>query len=449
MKNEVHYLMSQKQLTRFAVLTKLIDGHITVKQAAESLDLSERQIKRLKKGVMQDGAAFLKHKNSDRKPQHAFSDEFVQKIVNLKESELYKDANFKHFQDLLEEHEHISISYAALHEILKKAGIQTPKKRRRFKPHRRRKRKPQEGLLIQMDATPFEWFGTNDKFDLHGGIDDSTGKIVGLHMTKNECLHGYFEVTKQIIRKNGVPVSIYADRHAIFLSQNASKLSIEDQLAGKIVNDTQFGRAMKELGITLIPARSAQAKGRVERLWETLQSRLPVEFKIANIKTVDEANAFLSTYIDKFNQQFSVEPEDAESAFRVLPPTIDLDTVLCVKITRTVDNGGIFSLYNRNFKVLENQSSNILPPRKSKVFVLISPVFGIKAQYEKTTFDVINYIKPIKVTTPSEPKKKKPWTPPDSHYYKYGHTLMKKLNYEESDQEILRILEDIFLKKYA
>jgi hypothetical protein len=123
--------------------------------------------------------------------------------------------------------------------------------------------------------------------------------------------------------------------------------------------------------------------------------------------------------------------------------------VLCVKITRTVDNGGVFSLYNRNFKVLENQSSNILPPRKSKVFVLISPVFGIKAQYEKTTFDVINYIKPIKVTTPSEPKKKKPWTPPDSHYYKYGHTLMKKLNYEESDQEILRILEDIFLKKYA
>ena len=161
MKNEVYYLMSQKQLTRFAVLTKLIDEHITVKEAAESLDLSERQIKRLKKGVMQDGAAFLKHKNSDRKPQHAFSDEFVQKIVNLKESELYKDANFKHFQDLLEEHEHISISYAALHEILKKAGIQSPKKRRRFKPHRRRKRKPQEGLLIQMDATPFEWFCTN------------------------------------------------------------------------------------------------------------------------------------------------------------------------------------------------------------------------------------------------------------------------------------------------
>jgi len=292
---------------------------------------------------MQYGAAFLKHKNSDRKPQHAFSDEFVQKIVKLKESELYKDANV---------------------------------------------------LMIH--------------FDLHGGIDDSTGKIVGLHVAKNECLHGYFEVTKQIIRKNGVPVSIYADCHAIFLPQNASKLSIEDQLAGKIVNDTQFGRAMKELGITL-----------------------------------------LSTYIDKFNQQFSVEPEDAESAFRVLPPAIDLDTVLCVKITRTVDNGGVFSLYNRNFKVLENQSSNILHPRKSKIYVLISPVFGIKAQYEKTTFDVINYIKPIKVTTPSKPKEKKPWTPPDSHYYKYGHTLMKKLNYEESDQEILRILEDIFLKRYA
>lgn len=449
MKNEVYYLMSQVQLTRFSVITKLIDGHITVKEAAESLDLSERQVKRLKKGVMQDGAAFLKHKNSDRKPQHAFSNEFVKNIINLKESDIYKNANFKHFQELLEEHEHISISYAALYEILKNAGIQSPKKRRRFKPHRRRKRKSQEGLLIQMDATPFEWFCTNDKFALHGGIDDATGKIVGLYMTKNECLHGYFEVVKQTICENGTPISIYADRHAIFLSQNASKLSIEDQLAGKIVNDTQFGRAMKELGITLIPARSAQAKGRVERLWETLQSRLPIEFKIAGVKTVDEANDFLSTYIDKFNQQFSIEPEDTESAYRALSPSIDLDNVLCVKIIRTIDNGAVFSLYNRSFKVLEDQTSDILPPRKSKVFVLINPIFGIKVQYEKTIFEVINYIKTSKVTESSKPKKKKSWTPPDSHYYKYGHTLMKKFNYEESDQEVLRILEDIFLKRYA
>lgn len=450
MKNEVHYLMSQKQLNRFLVLTKLIDGHITVKEAAESLNLSERHVKRLKKGVMNEGAAFLKHKNSNHKPLHAFSDSFIEKIISLKKSDTYKDANFKHFQELLLEHESIYISYSALYEILKKAGIKSPKKRRRFKPHRRRKRKSQEGLLIQMDATPFEWFGTNDKFALHGAIDDATGKILSLYITKNECLHGYFEVVKLIIIKFGIPVSIYTDRHAISLSTNASKLSIEDQLAGKIVNDTQFGRAMKELGITLIPARSPQAKGRIERLWETLQSRLPVEFKIAGVKTIDEANAFLATYISKFNQQFSVEPEDTESAFRELPNDIDLNTVLCVKVTRTVDNGAVFSLYNKSFKILENNNnSSILPPRKSRIYVLINPAFGIKVQYEKTIFDVISCIKPKKETKSSEPKKRNTWTPPDSHYYKYGHNLMKKVTFEESDQEILKILEDIFLKKYA
>lgn len=450
MNNEVQYLMSQKQLNRFAVITKLIDGHITVAQAATSLGLSERQIKRLKKGVVEEGVSFLIHKNTNRKPQHAFNDEIINQIIKLKQSDTYSSANFLHFQELLEERKKIKISYSSLYSILTGAGIQSPKKRRRFKPHRRRKRKPQEGLLIQMDATPFEWFGSNEKFSLHGGIDDATGKIVGLYLTKNECLHGYFEVTKQIIRHHGIPLSIYADRHAIFLSQKASKLSIEDRLSGKVVNDTQFGRAASELGITLIPARSPQAKGRVERLWETLQSRLPVEFKIANVTTIDQANIFLTSYIEKFNRKFAVKPENSEIAFRPLPENVDFNTILCVKLTRTIDNGSVFSFYNKHFKiVIDDAQSNTLPA-KTKITVLVSPTFGIKVQFKNTIFDVLPFIKPNK-STEKQPvsKPRKPWTPPDSHYYKYGHTLVKKLVYEESDREILNMLENIFLKKYA
>ena len=127
-------------------------------------------------------------------------------------------------------------------------------------------------------------------YSLHGAIDDATGKIVGLYMTKNEYLQGYFETTRQILLNHGIPVSIYSDRHAIFLSTKADKLTVEEQLEGKVCNDTQFGRAMKELGTTIILARSAQAKGRIERLWETLQSRLPVEFQIAGISDTDQAN---------------------------------------------------------------------------------------------------------------------------------------------------------------
>jgi len=451
MNNEVRYLMSEKQLNRFTVISKLIDGHLTIAEAAISLGISERQIIRLKKGVAAQGAGFLVHKNTNRKPVHAMDEAIAAKIVSLKQSELYQSANFLHFQELLERHEGITISYSALYSILSKANIKSPKKRRRFKPHRRRKRKSQEGLLIQMDATPFEWFGTNEKFALHGAIDDATGKIVGLYMTKNECLHGYWETTRQILLNHGIPVSLYTDRHAIFLSTNSSKVSIEDQLAGKLVNDTQFGRAMSELGITLIAARSAQAKGRVERLWETLQSRLPVEFKIAGISTIDQANEFLARYIPLFNAAFAVEPEKADSAFRPLSPKLNIDTVLCVKLTRSVDAGAVFSFYNRHFKVITGQNLPLLPP-KAKVKVLVCPRLGIKVQFKNVIYDALPYIKAKKSAESkpaSESKTKTPWIPPDSHYYKYGHQLIKKVTFEDSDQDILLMLESIFLKKYA
>lgn len=440
--------MTQKQLNRYKVISSVIDGKLSISEAAMSLGLSERQIKRLKKGVMEQGPAFLIHKNTGRKPQHALTDELKTKIISLKQSDKYKNANFKHFMELLEEHEGIAISYSCLHTILTKAGINSPKKRRRFKPHRRRKRRPQEGLLIQMDATPFEWFGTNEKFALHGAIDDATGKIVGLYLAKNECLQGYFEVTWQIVNKHGIPASIYADRHSIFLSQNASRLTIDDQLQGKVVNDTQFGRAMKELGITLIPARSPQAKGRVERLWETLQSRLPVEFKIAGITTIDEANEFLSQYIEKFNSQFAVKALEPETAYRALDQNIDIGHILCVKQKRTIDNGGVFSFYNRHFKVIYKET-NPIPPR-TKIDVLISPVFGVKVQYKNTVFETLPYVKPQKTQKPkTEATERKPYIPPDTHYFKYGHNLVKRLTYEDSDRDILKMLEEIFLRKYA
>jgi len=443
--------MSQKQLNRFAVITKLIDGHITVKEAALCLELSERQIIRLKKGVLNEGPAFLIHKNKGRKPAHAISQDLVQKIVSLKKSNIYQRANFLHFQEILKEYEAISISYSALYNLLKSNGIESSKKRRRFKEHRRRKRKPQEGLLIQMDASPFDWLNLGENLTLHGCIDDATGKITALYLTKNECLQGYFESLRLTIELFGIPVSIYTDRHSIFISPKKNKLSIEEELAGKLVNDTQFGRALKELGITLITARSPQAKGRIERLWETLQSRLPVEFLCRNITTIDQANEFLASFIHKFNEKFAVEPESKESAFRKLPLSVNLDYVLCIVDKRTFDNGGVFSFGNKQFQIIQDNENPSLPP-KAKVEVLISPKFGVKARFNGAVYDTIRFInqKSSKGSQkPSETKKNKPWIPPDSHYYKYGHKLIKKVTFEDSDRDILKMLEDIFLSKYA
>lgn len=439
--------MTQKQLNRFAAISQVLDGTLSISDAAARLNLSNRQVIRLKNGVSIHGPEFLIHKNSNRQPIHAFSDEFINKIVALKLSEPYKDANFLHFMELLAEHEAINISYNALYTILTDAGIKSPMKRRKTKQHHRRKRKAQEGLLIQMDATPFDWFGNGTTFALHGAIDDATGKVVALFMTKNECLQGYFEITKQIILNHGIPVTIYADRHTIFLSQKASKLSIEDQLAGKQIPDTQFGRALKELEINLIPARSPQAKGRVERLWLTLQSRLPTEFKLHGISSLDQANEFLACYINLFNEKFAVTPADSVCAFRTFPTGTNIDYILCVKHQRIIDNGAVFSYYGKHFKVISVSSSTI--PSKAKIDILISPWFGVKAHYKDIFFDTVPFIKPKKINTKSEQSQRVYNPQPDNHYFKHGREDVKKLSYAESDSEILAMLEDILFSKYA
>lgn len=448
MKKEVHYLLNQQQLNRYRIISNLIEGNITICEAAESLSLSERQIYRLKKGVEQEGVSFLIHKNTNKKPSHTFDDDLKQKIVNLKKSSRYKEANFKHFQELLLEHEGISISYSALHTLLSLNSITSPKKKRKYKQHHRRKRKAKKGMLIQMDATPFEWFGGTEKFALHGAIDDASGEIVGLYMTQNECLHGYLETTRQMILNHGIPACIYTDRHTIFRSPKASKVSIEEQLQGKIINDTQFGRAMKELGIGLIYARSPQAKGRVERLWDTLQGRLPIEFKIAGITNIKDANRFLLEYISKFNSTFAIQPEDDKSAYQELDNSLDLDNILCVKQTRIIDDGSIFSIHNKHFQVLKNPD---LPeiPKRSKITVIINTSIGIKAQYRGNVYEVINFIKPKKLRETKQQNTKSKYIPPDDHYFKYGHGKFQRANFDESYEEILSVLQEIFLSKYA
>jgi len=440
---EVTLQMTQEQINRYHTIMKSLEGKMTVAEVATAIGLSERQVTRLRKGVKEEGAAFLIHKGKYKPSKKATPSETKNRIVELYRSEIYRGANFLHFNELLSEHESINLSYKTVHDTLKAAGIESPKKRRRFKPHRSRKRKAQEGLLLQMDATPFKWFGGNAKYALHGSIDDAKGEITGAYMTKNECLHGYFETMRQTIERNGIPISAYTDRHAIFRSQKADRLTVEDQLAGKLANDTQFGRAMKELGVNMIFARSAQAKGRIERLWETLQSRLVIEFRIRNIKTLHEANAFLTEYIPKFNEQFAVVPKKTESAYSPLPPELDLNHVLCVKETRIADNGGVFSFNGKLFKI-----TNYDIRGKSKVAVIASATKGILAQINDKTYSVLPFIKPKKVEkTPRAERWKVAST--EEHCWKSDNRNIPLYSSELSDPEIYKMLNDIFLSKYA
>ena len=378
-------MLKQKDLKRATLIEACIKGQCTVKQVALALGLSERRVKQIKKEVKENGVKSIQHGNRGRKPKNTISDEIKNKILELRRSYEYEISNFKHFQELLKERENIEISYSALYNILRKAGIKSPKKHRKKKLHHRRKRKEAEGMMLQADGTPFDWFGNGEKYSLHGFIDDATGKITGLYMCKNECLLGYLEVLRQTLENYGIPISLYPDKYSVFFPPKKvnDHITLEEQLNGREKGITQFGRIVEELGIEMFPASSPQAKGRIERLWETLQSRLTTEFRINHITTIDEANKFLESYIEKYNSQFSVSAKSTQSVYLKLPKRYNLDELLCVRFERTIDNAGVFSINNSKFQVMDRS----LPP-KTKVQVYLSQKIGMRVKSNNKVYDV-------------------------------------------------------------
>ena len=378
-------MLKQKDLKRATLIEACINGQCTVKQVANALGLSERRVKQIKKEVKENGVKSIQHGNRGRKPKNTISNETKKKILELRSSYQYELSNFKHFQEILKERENIDISYSALYNILHNAGIKSPKKHRKSKLHHRRKRKESEGMMLQADGTPFDWFGDGQKYSLHGFIDDATGKITGLYMCKNECLLGYLEVLRQTLENYGIPISLYPDKYSVFFPPKKvdDHVTIEEQLNGREKGITQFGRIVEELGITMFPANSPQAKGRIERLWETLQSRLVTEFRINNITTMEQANTFLSNYINIYNSKFAIEPLNKNNVFLKLPKKYNLDELLCVKFERTIDNAGVFSVNNSKFQILDRS----LPP-KTKITVYLSKKVGMLAKINNKTYDV-------------------------------------------------------------
>lgn len=438
------YHMTQREMQKLIVINKAIDGTLAVKEAAQVLDLSQRQIFRLKKGVKEQGESFVIHKNKGRKPANAIPKDVADNVVYLKQNK-YPDANFSHFRDLLEEREDIKLSQSSVYRILTSAGIQSPKKHRKApKAHTRRKRKPQAGLLVQIDCSIHEWIPSMGKLALHGAIDDATGQVLGAYLTYTECIEGYFEVIRQIINQYGVPLSLYSDRHTIFVSPNKDKLSIEEQLEGKMVNQTQFQRAMEELGITIINARSPQAKGRIERLWETFQDRLIVELRLEGVDSIEKANEFILDFVKRFNDKFAVEPEDPTSAFRELPSGLDLDNVLCIKMSRTVDNGSVFSLDGQYYQLVDEKGKIVPVTPRAKIMVLTSSRIGIRVQYGNNIYAVQRLDEPPKKAQKAKQagssNKPTPHKPAADHPWKQVWKKTPSYWYEESDREILEAL---------
>lgn len=333
---EASITLNRHEQKRLLVLNAVVAGQSTVAEAAASLGLSERQVRRVLAAYREEGAAALAHKNRGRRPAHATSQEVGRQVIALAQT-TYQGCNQQHLRDLLEEREGIALSRTTVHRLLAGAGLLAPPARRPPLHRRRRERRAQAGQLVQIDGSPHAWLeARGPRLTLLAAMDDATGRLEAAVFREQEDAHGYFLLLTQLVERCGRPLALYHDRHSTFVQTVVAGETLASALAGQPRPPTQFGRALEELGIASLIAHSPQAKGRVERLFSTLQDRLVSELRLAGITNLPAANAFLARYLPRFNAQFAVPAAVAGSAYRPLETGQQLAQICCFKYVRTV-----------------------------------------------------------------------------------------------------------------
>lgn len=341
--------LNQEEQRRLLVLNEVNAGRLTTSKAAEALGLSVRQVRRILAAYRKEGAEAIAHGNRGKTPANALSEEVRERILSLARTK-YAGFNHLHTAEKLRE-EGIGAGVSTVRRIVADSGLPTPRKRRPAKHRSRRERYPKEGMLLQIDGSPHDWLeGRGPVMCLLGGIDDATGKVPYALFRPVEDSAGYILLLKGVVERKGRPVAIYRDRHSIF-EISSRQPTLAEQLSGRR-EPTQFGRVLEELAIASIAARSPQAKGRIERLWQTLQDRLVSEMRLLGICEIDSANAFLPGFLDRFNRQFSVPAADEDSAYRSMPEDLDPKTVFCFKESRVVDADNTISYGGRSLQLL-------------------------------------------------------------------------------------------------
>jgi len=354
--------MSAKELSRLEVIQRVSRKQMSQKEAGRMLALSTRQIKRLLRAYRQQGAAGLVSKHRGRPGNNRLAEKVKKQALNLLKTK-YQGFGPTLAHEKLVEREKLQLSNESVRKLMIEEGLWKPRKAKKTTVHQLRKRRACFGELVQIDGSPHDWFeGRAEPCVLLVFIDDATGKLVQLLFVESESFFSYCQVAEGYFRQYGKPVAFYSDKNSIFRVNLPS--------AGVHTDLTQFGRAMQELDIQIICANTPQAKGRVERVIQTLQDRLPKEMRLRRISSLARANAYLPEFLQDFNHRFAEAPRSSVDLHRPLAAKEDLTRIFTWQEPRTLSKNLTLQFYKTVYQIQTERSTYAL--RKAQVLVCLT-----------------------------------------------------------------------------
>ncbi len=425
-------MATQDELRALHVIRKAIDKVITQKDAAETIDLSERQIQRKVKRIREEGDKGIIHRSRGKPSNRTTPDKIRSKVLTLFKDK-YPDFGPTLASEKLFERDKIKVNDETLRLWLIEEDI--PYKKRKKRPHRNwRERKECYGQMVQMDGSEHDWFeGRGPECVLMCYIDDATGIPYGRFYAYEGTIPA-MDSFKRYIKKYGIPLSVYLDMHTTYKS--TKKRTIEEELLNQEAL-SQFGRSLKELSVELIYAHSAQAKGRIERLFNTFQDRLIKEMRLENICTIDQANAFLEEYLPIYAKRFAVKASKIGDLHRAIPKGIDLDKILCKKTERSLRNDFTVAHNKKLYQIFDNV-------RAKKVCVEERIDGSLVIRYKDSELrykEITNRPKKEEPQKTYEFKQRKIYVPPANHPWRrnYPHSshYQQKEEVGQEEKELL------------
>lgn len=416
-------MVRSEEIKRYQIIGKVFDKSINQQQASEILDLSDRQIRRIVRRVRKEGERGVIHRSRGCKGRRSVAKAVRERILGLYR-ERYKGFGPLLASEKLLELDHIKISDETLRLWLIAEGFWHADKRRKVKERSWRARKERFGQMVQMDGSHHLWLEDRGlKLVLMGFIDDATSNFDGLFF-EYEGTKPAMGGLKSYAQKYGLPVQLYLDKHATYKSNAKKRYRYANWDFEDKEELTQFERACKQLGIEVIHAHSPQAKGRIERVFKTLQDRLVKEMRLAGIKTCEEANTFLKTYLPKFNKRFKVAARLSGDLHRSIDKSVKLDEILSVQTEHV--------LRNDRTVLHERQLYQVTDKTRAKQVVVCEYLNGrmaIKYGKQPLAFKLIDQQSQpeVKVAVVKKVRRLPRYVPPMGSYWRNGFKLKGSL----------------------